>query len=60
MKLRSSCQWKPTIICGDVFSTGCGRAFILNDGSLEENGFVFCPFCGRNIIEIKNEEGDQE
>jgi DNA-directed RNA polymerase subunit RPC12/RpoP len=34
----------------EKWDTECGQAFtFLNDG-VAENGFVFCPYCGRRIM----------
>jgi hypothetical protein len=34
-----------------VWKTGCGKSWMLNDGTPTENGMRYCPFCGREIAE---------
>ena len=40
------------------YSTSCGKAFIINDGTPEENGMNYCPFCGKPLMQevFKEEE----
>jgi len=45
-----ACEWAYDEDSG-AHDTECGKAFMLNDGTLIENGFVFCPFCGQKIQE---------
>ena len=34
------------------YETGCGKSFWL-EGDLEDNkGFRFCPYCGKEILEV--------
>jgi len=35
----------------DVYDTECDNTFILINGSLTENEFKFCPYCGGEIEE---------
>ncbi len=30
----------------------CGEAFEFNDGNPSDNGFQFCPYCGKLLEEI--------
>ena len=34
-----------------VYETNCGNLFAFNDGPPSENGFEFCPYCGRELRE---------
>lgn len=34
---------------GECWDTGCGHAFVIIDGNPEENGMIFCPYCGNKI-----------
>ena len=34
-----------------VYETNCGNLFAFNDGTPSENGFAFCPYCGRELRE---------
>ena len=35
-----------------AYETSCGDSFILNYGSLKDNGIKFCCFCGLPIEEV--------
>lgn len=34
------------------FDTDCEKAFMFNEGGPEANNFVYCPYCGRKIVEV--------
>lgn len=34
---------------GGYYESDCGYTFSFTDDGLEENGFKFCPFCGKPI-----------
>jgi hypothetical protein len=42
------------------WDTGCGQGFYLIDGTLEENRFKFCAYCGGKIVDrvIQDEDGE--
>lgn len=50
----ASCTWT---IDADSFGeceawrTDCDNRFVLIDGTPSENGFRFCPYCGRALVE---------
>lgn len=35
------------------WDTQCGQAFQFTNDGVKENGFKFCPFCGKPIAEEK-------
>ena len=47
-----SCTWIQEIAPDgdDVWETGCGEAFQFENGAPKENGFVYCPYCGKKLI----------
>jgi hypothetical protein len=47
-KSRSMCEW--TYDNEGFFVTQCDNAFQFNEGGPKENGFIFCPYCGQEII----------
>ena len=47
-----SCEWTQDEPGDDCYDTDCGYAFQINDGTLADNSFKFCPFCGKGIQEI--------
>ena len=39
----------------DYYNTSCGNSFSLNnDATLKENKIKYCPFCSKEIKEVKN------
>ena len=42
------CEWKPNEY-EDVYTTKCGLMHSFIDGNVQENGYVFCPYCGKKI-----------
>ncbi len=46
------CEWTPD--SEDTWDTACRKVMTFTDDGPVENGFEFCPFCGRTII-ILNE-----
>lgn len=54
-----TCIWEE-VDEGSYYEAGCNqKGFSFNDGTAKENGFKFCPFCGKPLIEkppIYNEE----
>jgi len=48
------CQWVNNLdllVDSNVYLTGCGEEFYLNEGRPIDNGFEFCCFCGK-VIEV--------
>jgi len=44
------CNWNYSET-DDSWETGCSNKFQLNSDSPFENGFSYCPYCGKEIIE---------
>ena len=52
--MKQECVWERD---GDpdgwnVWETGCGQTFCLDEDGPTENGMNFCPFCGNNVKEM--------
>jgi hypothetical protein len=49
--MMEKCKWtKETDDWGDPhYFTVCGQGFDFSEGTPAENGFRYCPFCGRRI-----------
>jgi len=47
---KTKCEWDRDN--DGCYESTCENAFEFNDGTFEENGFKFCPYCGREI-EVK-------
>lgn len=48
-KSEEACEWTLFDEETNAYNTTCGGAFWLNDGSPKDNGFKYCPYCGRKI-----------
>ena len=35
----------------DGWQSACGDSFWFEDGGPRENGFKFCPYCGKELVE---------
>lgn len=52
-----SCIWsQDSSYC---YAAQCGKVFVFNDDGAEENGFKFCPFCGKRLVDIKYKEEEE-
>ena len=49
------CRWVLDSFNGYHY-TDCSHAFIFNEEGAEENGFKFCPFCGKELEESVNDD----
>ena len=45
----SYCTW--TIDAGGAWRTSCNQAHAFTAGGPQENGYKFCPYCGRQILD---------
>jgi len=48
--MKKYCKWTYD---DEHYVTECGEDFSFCDGDVEENGYVFCPGCGRKIKVVK-------
>lgn len=55
MKGKFKCHWFANI-SEEWHETECGKEFQFFDGDWKENGFKFCPYCGRRIEGKKRKE----
>lgn len=46
------CTW--TQDTDGIWKTSCGQAQEFTTGTREENGYKFCPYCGKEIQESKS------
>jgi len=56
------CEWKFDSEY-DYWESGCGHAYVLIDGGLEDNDHHFCPRCGKRIVDVtppKEVEEDED
>jgi len=56
------CRWAPDYCApfppDQYYATECGTDFLTTNGTRESNGFMFCPYCGRRIVEMKLKDGE--
>jgi len=52
------CPWSHDII--GAFATACGNYFQFNEGGPVYNGFHYCPYCGKQLVEVPYEEDDDD
>lgn len=50
---KTKCTWTET---DESWVTGCGKAFVVNNGAPIENEMLFCCFCGNPLKEKRTEE----
>jgi hypothetical protein len=50
------CEWAQEDESSDAWDTGCGRTFLINDGTPPENGMCYCCFCGKTLIGVPFEQ----
>ena len=51
-----TCKWTHDPLDDErVYETSCGQANQFGDGGPVENGYKFCPYCGKEI-ELKRDE----
>jgi len=43
-----------------VWNTDCGQVHVFIDGTPGQNGFGFCPYCGKPMAEIHTPNGKDE
>lgn len=48
------CKWKYDDI-HDFWGTNCGKSFTLIEGEPKDNGMNFCPYCGKELWQLKYE-----
>ena len=55
---NKTCMWSEDG-CSSPWASACGHYFEFNEGGPTDNGFKFCPFCGRTCEEIPYENDDE-
>ena len=52
-QISGICKWKYDENY-NMYETDCEHAFIFIEGRKSDNGFLFCPYCGKKIEEALN------
>lgn len=47
------CEWKKDANNGGVYFTSCNNAHEFSAGELDDNSYIYCPYCGKKIKEAK-------
>ena len=45
-----ACEWRLCDEEANVYDTSCRNPHILIEGTLQENNYEFCPYCGKKIL----------
>ncbi len=54
--MSKKCKWKywgEYDTDGGRWETSCGSAFTVNEGTPKDNNMKFCPFCGKELWQLK-------
>jgi hypothetical protein len=52
--MSDTCKWYPEdSYDNEHFSTSCEEIQHFSDGDIQSNGYKFCPYCGKEIEEVK-------
>jgi hypothetical protein len=51
---KKYCAWGPYDEDQGTFDTQCGQAHYFPEGNIEDNHYVYCPYCGRRIEEVSD------
>ena len=53
--MSKKCKWKlnEEYDGGEFWSTACGGAFTVTEGTPKDNGMKFCPYCGKKLWQLK-------
>ena len=50
------CEWKLEDEEVNLYLTGCQKRKLIFEGTPEENGYRYCPYCGKKILEQLKKE----
>ena len=52
--MTETCKWTYDY-ADDSWNGTCGAAWYLSEGGPKDNDMLYCPQCGKKLIEIKQE-----
>lgn len=59
--MPETCTWAIDDVGGEsMFETSCRNSFEFNDGGPLANGFKFCGYCGKPIVESHTSEDEDD
>ena len=47
------CEWKLEDAEANLYVTSCEQRHLIFEDTPKENGYRFCPYCGRKILEVE-------
>lgn len=50
---KKYCTWSEDYI-DDYWYSDCNNQYVFTDGGPKDNGFIYCPYCGRKLRQKKN------
>lgn len=48
------CEWKLFDVEANAYDSTCGGAFWFGEGDTKDNGFNYCPYCGKKIKVVES------
>ena len=57
--MNDTCTWTQDS-SGELYATECGKSFHFVEQVLSESDFMFCPYCGKTLIDVPYIEEDEE
>ena len=49
--IEGYCVWTNQV---DYWETECDNAQIFTSGNIEDNEYKYCPYCGKQILDLAN------
>lgn len=49
--MDDNCKWVEDY--NGTWETSCENAFEITEGTPDENGMKYCPYCGKKLIQLK-------
>lgn len=50
--MSKKCKWRYDDVC-EFWGTSCDNVFTLLEGSPKDNDMKFCPYCGKELWQLK-------
>jgi len=51
-RIAAPCIWTHSEYDDEHWETSCGQEFMIIDGTPKDNGYNFCPSCGKPLVEF--------
>lgn len=55
------CRWEEAVTeSGSAYNTDCGNTQTFTRDTPYNNGYAYCPYCGRRILDMADKENTDE